>query len=126
MDRLGKDNVLRYQKLLSDLAQPYHLYGSEVVANPPHRTWAINAREGLITTVCDLAKYDAALDRHWLLRQETQERAWTPAVSNGGQAPAPRPGLVRAELPRTKAGLALRLLARTPIPRCTSRCRRGT
>jgi CubicO group peptidase (beta-lactamase class C family) len=86
LDRLGKANVLRYQKLLSDLAQPYHLYGSEVVANPPHRPWAINAREGLITTVRDLAKYDAALDRHWLLRRETQEQAWRPAVSNGGQA----------------------------------------
>ena len=45
----------------------------------------MNAREGLISTVCDLAKYDAALDRHRLLRQETQASAWTPAVSNLGQ-----------------------------------------
>jgi CubicO group peptidase (beta-lactamase class C family) len=84
--RLGKDNVLRYQKLLRDLAQPYHLYGSEVVATPRHRPWPIDTRSGLITTVRDLAKFDAALDRHLLLCQKTQDQAWTPVVSNGGQA----------------------------------------
>jgi CubicO group peptidase (beta-lactamase class C family) len=95
-DRLGKDTVRRYREVLKDLARPYHLYGSdEVVANPPYRAYAldggeglvsIDAREGLISTVRDLARYDAALDRHQFLRRETQERAWTAAVSNGGQA----------------------------------------
>ncbi len=95
-DRLGKDTTRRYREVLKDLARPYHLYGSdEVVANPPYRAYAmdggeglasIDAREGLISTVRDLAKYDAAIDRHQFIRQETQERAWTPAVSNGGQA----------------------------------------
>ena len=95
-DRLGKDTIRRYREVLKDLARPYHLYGSEeVVANPPYRAYAmdggeglasIDAREGLISTVRDLAKYAAAIDRHQFLRQETQERAWTPAVTNGGQA----------------------------------------
>ncbi len=47
---------------------------------------SIDAREGLISTVRDLAKYAAAIDRHQFLRQQTQERAWTPAVTDGGQA----------------------------------------
>jgi CubicO group peptidase (beta-lactamase class C family) len=85
-DRLGKDTIRRYREALNDLARPYHLYGSEVVANPPYPAYALNAMAGLISTVCDLAKYDAALDRHRFLRPQTQERAWTPAVSNGGQA----------------------------------------
>ena len=32
-----------------------------------------------------MAKYDIAIDRHVFLRKETQERAWTPFVSNGGE-----------------------------------------
>jgi len=35
--------------------------------------------------VRDLAKYDAALDRHVLLAPKTQELAWTPFVSNSGE-----------------------------------------
>jgi CubicO group peptidase (beta-lactamase class C family) len=95
-DRLGKDAIRRYREVLKDLARPYHLYGSdEVVANPPYRAYAtdggeglgsIDAREGLISTVRDLAKYAAAIDRHQFLRQKTQERAWTPAITKGGQA----------------------------------------
>jgi CubicO group peptidase (beta-lactamase class C family) len=95
-DRLGKDTIRRYREVLKDLARPYHLYGSdEVVANPPYRAYAtdggeglgsIDAREGLISTVRDLAKYAAAIDRHQFLRQKTQERAWTPAITKGGQA----------------------------------------
>jgi CubicO group peptidase (beta-lactamase class C family) len=95
-DRLGKEASRRYREVLKDLARPYHLDGSgEAVANPPYRADAtdagegltsIDAREGLISTVRDLAKYDAAIDRHQFLRQETQERAWTPAFSSGGHA----------------------------------------
>jgi CubicO group peptidase (beta-lactamase class C family) len=85
-DRLGKDTIRQYREALNDLAQPYHLYGTVVVANPPYPAFALNAMQGLISTVRDLAKYDAALDRHRFLRQQTQERAWTPALSNSGQA----------------------------------------
>jgi CubicO group peptidase (beta-lactamase class C family) len=94
-DRLGKVAIRRYQEILKDLARPYHLYGSdEVVASPQCRGCfidaceglvSLDAREGLISTVRDLAKYNAALDHHQFLSRKTQERAWTPAVSNGGQ-----------------------------------------
>jgi hypothetical protein len=36
--------------------------------------------------VLDLAKYDAAVDRHAFIKAETQERAWTPAVSTNGNS----------------------------------------
>jgi len=35
--------------------------------------------------VLDIAKFDSALDRNVLLKRETLERAWTPAVSTRGQ-----------------------------------------
>jgi hypothetical protein len=38
-----------------------------------------------VSTVRDLAKYDAAVDRHVLLGEAMQARAWTPFLSNAGQ-----------------------------------------
>ena len=46
----------------------------------PYR--GFNAAAGLISTVRDLARYDAAIDSHTLLEPQTQEIAWTNAVSN--------------------------------------------
>src|ERR1044072_7180443 len=37
------------------------------------------------STVLDLAKFDAAIDRHVFLKKETQEKAWTNFISNSGQ-----------------------------------------
>ena len=95
-DRFGEETIRRYREILKDLAPPYHLYGSdEVVANPPYREHALDdgeglfsldAREGLISNVRDLAKYDAALDRHFFLGAKSQELAWTPTESSSGQA----------------------------------------
>jgi hypothetical protein len=45
----------------------------------------IGAAAGLLSTVQDMAKFDAAIDRHVFLKKETQERAWTAFVSNAGQ-----------------------------------------
>ena len=66
---------------LEDPTPPYSAFAMDAGQGLP----SIDAREGLISTVRDLAKYDAAIDRHQFLRQETQDRAWTPAVSSGGQ-----------------------------------------
>src|SRR6185436_16162171 len=81
---LGKDNLSRYGKNLSRLSQPYTLYGSETVhvSYPPK---GLGTSAGLLSTVLDMAKYDAAIDRHQFLKTETQEKAWTAFVSNGGQ-----------------------------------------
>lgn len=81
---LGATNVERYERVLARLGKPHRLYGAEIIETvyPGRR---ISASAGLISTVLDLAKYDAALDRHLLVKPETQMRAWTPAVATNGQ-----------------------------------------
>ena len=82
---LGKDHLDRYEKSLARLSQPYTLYGREIIhAHYPGKR-LIGAGAGLLSTVLDMAKYDAALDRHVFLKKETQEKAWTPFVSNSGK-----------------------------------------
>jgi CubicO group peptidase (beta-lactamase class C family) len=83
---LGKEHLDRYRKSLASLAQPYAYYGDGEILHesyPPKD--AIGAAAGLLSTVRDMAKYDIAIDRHVFLKKETQEKAWTPFVSNGGQ-----------------------------------------
>jgi CubicO group peptidase (beta-lactamase class C family) len=82
---LGAGNLARYRQTLSRFAQPYTYYGNGEtvhVSYPPDELWA---SAGLLSTVRDMAKYDAAVDRHALLKQETLEKAWTPFVSNAGK-----------------------------------------
>jgi len=79
----GKDKLDRYQRTLTRYAQPYRLYGDEIV----HTTYpwgGISTAAGLLSTVTDLAKFDAAIDRHQYLNKETQDQSWTPFVSNSG------------------------------------------
>jgi CubicO group peptidase (beta-lactamase class C family) len=75
----------RYQESLADLARPYKLdpAGTLVAAEyPPKR---ISASAGILSTVEDLAQYDAAIDSHEFIRKETQEMAWTPARRRTGE-----------------------------------------
>jgi CubicO group peptidase (beta-lactamase class C family) len=44
-----------------------------------------NAGAGLMSTVVDLAKFDAALDANTLVTADTKELMWTPTVSTSGQ-----------------------------------------
>ena len=69
---LGEANLERYRQALARVAQPYTYYGDgEVVLTtyPPADFWA---SAGLLSTVRDLAKYDAAVDRHALLGEAMQ------------------------------------------------------
>ena len=82
---LGEANLERYRQALAKVAQPYTYYGEGEVLRttyPPADFWA---SAGLLSTVRDLAKYDAAVDRHALLGEAMQARAWTPFLSNAGQ-----------------------------------------
>src|SRR5262245_25906798 len=83
---LGKENLDRYARNLSRLSQPYTLYGDSEVVHVPYPPKDIGAAAGLLSTVLDMASYDAAIDRHVFLKKETQEKAWTAFVSNGGQS----------------------------------------
>jgi len=74
----------RYAAVLSRLATPYRVdrsSGRATRSDYPPRT--LNAATGLISTVRDLARYDAALDDRSLLR-ETLPLAWSNMVSSGG------------------------------------------
>jgi CubicO group peptidase (beta-lactamase class C family) len=82
---LGKENLDRYARNLTRLAQPYTLYGASEIIHVPYPPKDINGAAGLLSTVLDMARYDAAIDRHVYLKKETQERAWTNFVSNAGQ-----------------------------------------
>lgn len=82
---LGKENLARYRQNLSRLAQPYTLYGDREIIHVPYPPKDIGAAAGLLSTVLDMAKYDAAIDRHLFLKKETQEKAWTAFTSNSGQ-----------------------------------------
>jgi CubicO group peptidase (beta-lactamase class C family) len=82
---LGKDNLDRYRTNLTKLAQPYSLYGDGEIIRAPYPPKGIGAAAGLLSTVFDMAKFDAAIDRHTFLKLETQNIAWTSFNSNAGQ-----------------------------------------
>ncbi len=77
-------SLTRYRSVIARLAKPYTLdaRGRSVAADYPPRV--INASVGLISTVRDLANYDATIDRHDVISADTRELAWTPFVNNAG------------------------------------------
>lgn len=81
----AKEMLDRFQKNLTNLAQPYTLYGSSEVVRVPYPPRGVGAAAGILSTVVDMARFDAAIDRHRYLNEETQDRAWTPFVSNSGR-----------------------------------------
>jgi CubicO group peptidase (beta-lactamase class C family) len=82
---LGKENLDRYRKIVATRqAQPYTLYGDQIV-HSSYPAKFFGAAAGMLSTVLDMARFDAAIDRHAFLRRETQEKAWTPFISNSGQ-----------------------------------------
>lgn len=76
--------LARYAAVIARLAKPYALdrRGRVVPAEYPPR--GISASAGLISTVRDLASYDAAIDRRILVSAESQQLAWTPYGNPSG------------------------------------------
>jgi CubicO group peptidase (beta-lactamase class C family) len=81
----GAKTSQRYENVLGRLAKPYTLYGDSQIILSPYPVKRITTAADFISTVVDLAKYDAAIDRNLLLRKETQNAAWTPATSSDGK-----------------------------------------
>jgi CubicO group peptidase (beta-lactamase class C family) len=77
--------LAEYRRTLTRYARPYRLYGDEIIRTTYPAWGGVSAASGLLSTVTDLAKFDAAIDRHAYLAQATQELAWTPFVSNSGR-----------------------------------------
>lgn len=80
----AKDKLNRYRIALTHFAQPYRLYGSETI-HTVYPWEGISAAAGILSTAPDLAKFDAAINRHVYLKKETQDKSWTPFVSNSGR-----------------------------------------
>lgn len=83
---LGQDHLDRYAQHLSRLTPGYTLYGDREIIHVPYPLPGyVGASAGFLSTVLDVAKYDAAIDRHVFVTKETQEKAWTAFVSTSGK-----------------------------------------
>ncbi|HEX3581979.1 MAG TPA: serine hydrolase domain-containing protein [Thermoanaerobaculia bacterium] len=82
---LGEARARHYANVLSRLAKPYKLAkdGKFVLSEEPNR--GIGTANGVVTTVLDYAKFDAAVDAHKLVSAATQEQMWTNARTNDGK-----------------------------------------
>ena len=74
----------RYRNVLSRMAVPYKIEGRGRAQPTQLTPFGINAADGLVSTVRDLAKLDGALDERDLLHDETLELAWNPTIGRRG------------------------------------------
>lgn len=83
----GAETLSRYRAALTRLAKPYIVRdGQPSLSDYPPK--GINAAAGIVSTVRDLARYDAALDSLALMSSSIQLIAWTPfRLSSGRDAP---------------------------------------
>jgi CubicO group peptidase (beta-lactamase class C family) len=78
----GEQNLVRYAGVLSQLARPYDVdvRGRATRSEIPQTT--ANAATGLVTTVRDLARFDAVLRPEYnLLTSRSLQQSWTPVGS---------------------------------------------
>ena len=71
----------RYQQVLERISIPYKVDKRGRATMAELSLEGINAASGLVTTVRDFARYDAALDEAVLLREETLSVAWSNTIS---------------------------------------------
>ena len=77
--------LARYASSIQRLALPYQT-SRDGFARTDYPPRGISASAGLLSSVVDLAKYDAAIDANLFISRDAQELAWTNAVSTTGQA----------------------------------------
>lgn len=79
--------LTRYRTVLARIAKPYVVRNGRPASSqyPPRD---INASAGLVSTVRDLVRYDAAIDAHVFISPPIQLTAWTPfRLASGRDAP---------------------------------------
>jgi len=76
----------RYRGVLDRLALPYKVDSRGRADRTDLPSSAMNATAGLVSTVRDIAKFDSGLDTELLIRPETRDSAWAPAVNAQGVA----------------------------------------
>ena len=74
----------RYRAVLSRIAVPYRVDGRGRTQPTDVPDMTMNAAEGLVSTVRDLARLDGALDARVLLGRNTLEAAWTRTIGRRG------------------------------------------
>jgi CubicO group peptidase (beta-lactamase class C family) len=81
-----EDDLERYRRILAKLAVPYRVSGRNRTERTELPATAMTAADGLVTTVRDLARFDAALDAadSPMLLPETRAAAWTPSAGRNG------------------------------------------
>ena len=74
----------RYHKVLEKIAVPYRVDKRGRATRTEQTPEGINAATGLVTTVRDFARFDAAIDEATLLQAETLQVAWSPDTNDQG------------------------------------------
>ena len=72
----------RYSRTIERMAVAYRVDKRGRATRNEVEIDGINAATGIISTVRDLARFDAALDSHLLLSEETLTAAWTTTLAN--------------------------------------------
>ena len=85
-DMLDDDYLGHYGRILADLAVPYKVDRRGHATRTELPSEGINAATGFVTSARDLARVDRALDDGVLLRADTLQTAWSPALTPGGVA----------------------------------------
>jgi CubicO group peptidase (beta-lactamase class C family) len=86
--------LARYRALLARLARPYASNSASRPAPASYPSNTLDAASGLVTTVRDLARLDAALGDLVLLEPETLEAMWTPPTPALAPGQPPAQGIV--------------------------------
>lgn len=82
---ITEKHQLRFDTVTKILAKPYAL-DREFKFTKISYPQGFSTSAGLISTVLDMAKYDIAIDQNKFLTKETQQLAFTPAVSTKGES----------------------------------------
>jgi CubicO group peptidase (beta-lactamase class C family) len=80
----SEDEDYPYEHVYHKVAAPYYLDNNYQLKKSRYR-YGFFVAGGLIVSVVDLAKYDAALDQNILMTEESKNLAFTPTVSIDGQ-----------------------------------------
>ncbi len=78
--------LARYGSVVPRTAKPYQLNNRGQLVLSAYPETVISSSSGLVSTARDLARYDAAIDRHLLLQSQTQETAWSNHRNSRGLA----------------------------------------
>ena len=79
-------DIDRYRRALEKVAVPYRVDSRRRATRTELAPAGINAADGIVSTVRDLARFDGAIDSRQLLLPDTTAAAWTPPIASNGDA----------------------------------------